>query len=518
MPYKQYGIMPDTFTKTMSEQLSFKAADKNIYQKILNDPTLAEKFMGLIAAGAAALITAAGLENTDDKQNTNSGGNIFASLFSGLFAQSRNNVQNEELNKYIEENERLKKENEDIKTKLEQEKANQQKQTEIAESDEVTAGNGVNFPKKRGRLSKNQQELKSVTEQLNLTSVDQEKLLQICQELLMKNCHIIDGKKTENDEIAKEFATELLNSKDDAEKIEKIINKYFNMCIIPSESENIANNDTVNTAELLLKNSTTMYGVQNLRGAKVIGKIDLPEKTALPKKKEIPAELIIRDSDGNIKSVFFKKAGTSSEYSAEQLDEMLRFFIKTIYNDYKERVKQTPDLEKPRWLYNIPVPKSIRKPDIEREVKKQVIREKDYKYIKEKHFKELVNVINEDPRYNDLFDIHSALRLIDRFVNVNSDSEGIDVQSNRVLNKLFELIEQAYKNGTYINTYTDKETGLTGAFITLKAENFDSEAIDIFGPTDIIIGISERQNTKTYRGVENNKKEAIISTIYSKDV
>ena len=127
----------------------------------------------------------------------------------------------------------------------------------------------------------------------------------------------------------------------------------------------------------------------------------------------------------------------------------------------------------------------------------------------------MVDLINEDPRYNDLFDIHSALRLIDRFVNLNSYDAGIEVQSKRILDKLFDMIEKAYKEGLYIDVYKEKKSGLMGLSITLEAKNFDQEAIDIFGSNDITIGLSERQNGKSYKGVENSRKEAIISTIYS---
>jgi hypothetical protein len=216
--------------------------------------------------------------------------------------------------------------------------------------------------------------------------------------------------------------------------------------------------------------------------------------------------------------VRFKKAGTTPEYSAAQLDEVLKFFIKTIYNDYKEKSKLNPELKKPKWLYNVPLPQNIRKTDIEKEIKKQKVNpEEQYVHIQKEDVPDIVNAINEDPRYNDLFDIHSALRLFDRYVDFNSDCTGIDIQSQQILDKLFEMIEKSYKDGFFVDVYKDKESGFIGPSITLKAENFDREAIDLFGPTDIVIGISERQSGKVYKGVENNRKEAIISTIYPKD-
>lgn len=507
--YERFETPQDTFIRT-SSTVSFKSAEQNIYKKILNNPTLAEKFMGLIAAGAATLIAAAGIEKADGEQNTNEGGNIFANLFAGLLGQ--NNSNSTEIDKYIEENEKLKKENKELKTKLEKGNSNQQEETE--NNQPTFDGNRFTFPKKRGRLSSNQQELKSVTEQLNLTSDEQEKLLQICQELLTKNSHTIDGKKTENDDIAKNLATALSESKNDLEAITEAINTYFYLCILSSEPENTTSITADNNTEKVSENSNTAkYGAPKLRGTKVVGKIDLP------KKKEIPTELIIKDKDGNIKSIFFKKTGTPSEYSAVQLNEMFRYFVKTIYNDYKDKEKLNQKLEKPKWLYNTPVPKRIRKQDVEKEIKKmQVNKDERYENIKKEHIQEIVELINEDPRYNDLFDIHSALRLLDRYVNFNSYDKGIDIQSKQILDKLFDMIEQAYKDGVYIDVYKDKESGFIGPTITLKAEDFDSEAIDLFGTTDIIIGMLERQNGKVYKGVENNRKEAVISTVYPKDM
>ena len=168
------------------------------------------------------------------------------------------------------------------------------------------------------------------------------------------------------------------------------------------------------------------------------------------------------------------------------------------------------------WLYNVPIPNRVRKSDVEKEIKKMGNPEEKYENITTADYQEIVDTINEDPRYKDLFDIHSALRLIDRFVDLESVNEGIDVQSKKILDKLFNLLEQAYKDGLTVSVYKDKQSGYMGPSIILKAENFDSEALEIFGSVDIVLGISERQNGKTYIGVDNNKKEAIISTIYKK--
>ena len=499
LPYKKYELQQDSFVKSSYNQApSFRGETQNIYKKILSNPTLAEKFMGLVAAGAAALLAGANIgdEKTERRPETE---NPFTSFLSGIFAQNKTN--SEDINKYKEENKKLKEENDALKSKIEsiQNEAKTSIGEAVNETSETPAERNSVFPKKRGRLSKNQQELKNIVDTLTLTPSAKSLLTLICQELLNKNSHKIQGTLTDNNEIAKMLTEELSASKDNNEQLEKVTNKYAEICEITPIKENSAA-----TQELAQ--------TPKLRGVKIVGKIDSDSD----KNIERTTARIIRDKDGNIQSIFFKKSGTPPEYSAEQLDNIFRHFVKTIYNDFKEREKLNHELEKPMWLYNIPIPERIRKSDIEKEIKKMGNSEEKYEHITKADYQEIVDTINEDPRYKDLFDIHSALRLIDRFVNLKSVNEGIDVQSKKILDKLFNMIEQAYKDGISVNVYKDKKSGFIGPSITLRAENFDQEALDIFGPTDIILGISERQNGKTYKGIDNNKKEAIISTIYAK--
>ena len=494
--YKNREFQNDTFVRSKAHNPSFKAGGENIYSKILSNPQKAEQFMGLIAAGAAALIAAATVESAGkEHENPAESGNVFTNFFSGLFRQNQSgNIQESEINKYKEENERLKKENETLKEKL---NINLPKEEKSEEPELIKAS----FPKKRGRLTQNQQNLKSIIEQINLSEKTAAKLTAICTELFTKNSHSIDNQIKDNDTITKDLTEELKSSGSDIQKIEQIIEKYMIICEATSEK---------NKSESEKESQIHTKGQEDSK-LKIVGKIDL---TALQK---IP-ERIVRDSDGNIQCLFFKKAGAIPEYSTQQLDDIFKYFVKTIYNDYKDRVKINPDLEKPKWLYNIPVPQRIRKSDITREVKKQCSPDERYENIINADYQYIVDAINEDYRYSELFDIHSALRLFDRFVDFNSDNLGIDVQSKRIMDKLFELIEKGYKEGLQVKVYKDKKSGYIGPSIILSAEKFDKEALDIFGSADIVIGISERQRGKSYKGVDNNRKEAVISTIYSKSM
>ncbi len=502
LPYKKNELQQDTFIRNSYNQVpSFKGETQNIYKKILSNPTLAEKFMGLVAAGAAALLAGAnvGDESTECATETS---NPFTNLINGIFAQNKTN--NEDVNKYKEENKKLKEENDALKSQIESIQNNGKTSIEKAdyEISEIPAEQNSIFPKKRGRLSKNQQELKNVVDKLKLFPSVKSKLAMICQELLNKNTHIVHEVPTENNELAQMLTEELAASKDNNEQLEKIIDKYAVICELPKIENLTENEDT----------SQELGATPKLRGIKIVGKINSDNDTKLNK----TITRTVRDKDGNIQSIFFKKLGIPPEYSAEQLDNIYRFFVKTIYNDFKEREKLNKELEKPMWLYNVPIPNRVRKSDVEKEIKKMGNPEEKYENITTADYQEIVDTINEDPRYKDLFDIHSALRLIDRFVDLESVNEGIDVQSKKILDKLFNLLEQAYKDGLTVSVYKDKQSGYMGPSIILKAENFDSEALEIFGSVDIVLGISERQNGKTYIGVDNNKKEAIISTIYKK--
>ena len=494
--YKNRELQNDTFVRTNVQSPSFKANGSNIYSKILNNPKKAEQFMSLIAAGAAALIAAAEIEaDSKESENINEGGNIFTNFLSGLFKQNQNNISQEsEINKYKEENERLKKENEVLKEKLNADSVKE----EVDEQTEKPKLIQVSFPKKRGRLTQNQQNLKSAIEPINLSDETSAKLTEICKELFTKNSHIIDNQLKDNDTITKELAEELKAVGDDTQKIEQIIEKYMVVCK-PADEDNKTETESA-------KHSKN----KDVAKIKVVGKIDLATLQKTP-------ERIIKDKDGNIQCMFFKKSGITPKSSAQQLDGIFKYFVKVIYNDYKEKEKVNPETAKPKWLYNIPIPQKIIMSDIANEVKKQSNNpDERYENIKPEYYQDIIDAINEDPRFFDMFDIHSALRLFDRFVDFNSVNTGIDVQSKKILDKLFQLIEQAYKNGVQVKVYKDKKSGFIGPSIILKSANFDAEAREIFGSSDIVIGIEERQIGKSYKGVENNKKEAIIATIFAK--
>ena len=135
-----------------------------------------------------------------------------------------------------------------------------------------------------------------------------------------------------------------------------------------------------------------------------------------------------------------------------------------------------------------------------------------YEHIIYENYDYIAEIINNDRRYSDLFDLHSALRLIDRFVNFRDETTDPEVQSRRILNELFRRIQNACKTGTRLEVHENK--GRVGPRIILKA---DENNTDIFGTHDIIIGLSERQARKQYRPVDNSCKEAIITTIFPKE-
>ena len=535
IPYNRFTLQRDVFIKTDNSEISFKGAEQNIFANLLKNPKATELFIGLTSAIVAyTAVAATTTDNNTADIDTQANNNILTNVlnfFKNGFVQKdeQSKTDSTEIDKYKEEIEKLKKETEEYKAKIEELTSKENVQTEEKpsamsdnadekpqEENTVKEGNLV-FPKKHGRLSKNQEELKAVVETLDLPDALSAKMIMVCQELLKKNSHKIGAAIKDNNDITADFVKELTANRDNNEEIEKIINIYMKKCELVLPEENAAKEEI--PQEKLKK---VHVSATKLPGPKVVGKIDLGRT----KKTKIAPELITRDKDGNITSIFYKKNGTIPEYTADQLDDIFRNFVKIIYNDYKERLKLNPDTEKPKWLHNEPIPEIIRKPNIIAEIKKQKENgnpDGEYEYIVKTNYYDITDAINDDSRYRDLFDIHSAMRLIERYVkfNINGDTaeaadEDVSTQSNKILNKLFEMIEKSYSEGMRIDVYKDKNSGMIGASIILSAKDFDKEAIDIFGTSDIVIGLSERQKGKRYRAVDNGQKESIISTIYPK--
>ena len=355
-------------------------------------------------------------------------------------------------------------------------------------------------------------------EELQLTNDYVEKLENICKKLQKKeDCYNINDNILSTINIIPLLKDDFVSTRRengtiDYDAVKEIIDKYNSCLQIPAKIELI--NKDANRFQLMKEAKEAKQAKQ--------------EQTTNNNKEQTIITKIFND-DGQITALYFSKTGTGSSKTYDQLDEMYRFFVRKIFShEYKDKMGNGQEAEKPKWLWNKPVFNRLDWRSVKTEINKcnkPGSTKSPYKNLIKVKPQQIADVINHDPRYHDFFDIHGAMRLLDRYVDFNSN-DSIEDQSTRILNKLSEMIDKAYNNGTYIDVYRKKDKnpkydGSIGAYIRFKAEDFDNEALEIFGSDDLIIGISECQDhsSKDYNSsILPNDKQALISTIYSEEI
>ena len=466
----------------------FKGGQTDVYAKILSNPDLSQKFMELVgkgvAAAAAALLGAAVLSDVSSQKKVDEVLDANPDIYKKKLEEAE-----KEIDEYKTKNAKLEQEIEALKASQNTPKISADKETTYIE-----------FPKKRGKLSRSIEELKETTKVVPVETDSAEKLVAICKILMNKGTQNIDGQETDNNEIAKTLSDELRKTQNTSD----IINKYFSKLCPDKDSKT----DDV---------KTLMSDTPILNGPNVVGKIDtgIIEKGRRPR---IPSKVPeFTAQEGDTEAFTFKiPAGIFDKNIAPNVGLLIKHFEKTLYNQYKEEVKTAGDgekIEKPRWKYNIPLPTRILAEDVCNEIKKHNTKDSNSKYknISVIDPEIIAGIINSDPRYHEMFTIHSALRMIDRYIDFDSDID-VEIQSKTILDKLYEIIQNAFKDGASVETYF-ADRNFVAPRLVIPSKTFDDKAKEIFGTLDLKITFCEKQIFSGY--VPSYEKSGLICTIYS---
>ena len=172
------------------------------------------------------------------------------------------------------------------------------------------------------------------------------------------------------------------------------------------------------------------------------------------------------------------------------------------------------ETEKVRWMFRSPIPENVLADDIKKEINYRKGGNCPYKNITTEDAEALAEVINNDSRFKDLFNLHSALRLIDRFVNFDSDKP-LEEQCDHAISKLYEAIQKALSNGVDIEVYEDSKYNTYAARIVIEPDKeTNPAAYEIAGSYPLKITICENQEDPMFYA--RSKKLPLISTIFSK--
>ena len=511
--YRQYGLKQDTFQRSSSP--SFKGDISDSARDILDNPDKLTGFAAFMAAGFATLQRLAGRAKNDDTNTAESSSasdvlvNVYVnrkdaenelkdkeSEIENLTREKENLVQkNDELAKQNEElaqrNNELAQENNELKENRKEVSKDDKPKTESkpVETDEKPE-KPFSFPKKRGRLSYNQQALKDVTEPLVLSESAKSELFLVCMELLNKNTHEIDGKTFTNDELAGTLAKELSENKEDSKNIEKII-------------DNFAINCGVKQAELSKNENNVAENTENESIATPSRKRNSVRISRPPRMKIMVDNT---DASGNI-SFHFQWQKSTDRDSKEIINKMTELFEVLMYQKYKNGKIS----EKPKWKCNEPIGTYVTSEEIKNECFKQkkVNQTRAFKNINSTNADLVADIIANDPRYNEHFSLHGAMRLIDKFVNFNSD-EPVEEQSKKVLDCTMELIKDAAYYGVNVDPYKDINNKY-GLRMIIPTDYYSNDMQQIFGNKPLVIALSECQEGSRY---DTERKEGIISTVF----
>ena len=485
---QNYNLLKTSNNDKRQFKPCFKGGQTDVYTKILSNPDLSQKFMELVgkgvAAAAAALLGAAVFKEASSREKVDEILDTNVDIYKKKLEEAERKID-----EYKTKNIQLEQEIEALKAS--------QNAPELSVGKETTY---IEFPKKRGKLSHSIEELKETIKIVPVETAFAEKLVAICQILMNKGTQNVDGQEMDNNEIAKTLSDELRK----AENTSDVIDKYFSKLFPEIDTETEAS-------------KTLMPDTPVLNGPNVVGKIDtgIIEKGRRPR---IPSKVPeFTAQEGDTEAFIFKiPAGIFDKNIAKNVGLLIKHFEKNLYNQYKEEVKTAGDgekIEKPRWKYNASLPPRILADDVCNEIKKHNTKDSNSKYknIAVIDPEVIAEIINSDPRYHEMFTIHSALRLIDRYIDFDSDVD-VELQSKNILDKLYEIIQNAFKGGASVETYfADKN--FVAPRLVIPAKTFDEEAKEIFGTLDLKITFCEKQIFSGY--IPSFEKSGLICTIYS---
>lgn len=505
--YRKCNNETDVFVSSRSLQSpSFKAAPQNIYKKILDNPTLSQKFMSLVSAAAASLIASAHFGEEEEKNEPIDFQNIFHETV-GTDNECKQEKLEQELEECKEENLKLKQKLEDLETQIELlNSKTKEKGVNLEKTPEIAAENDAcikfEFPKKWGKLSDLQKKLKEAANNLMLSEDSSEQLAYISQKALQKGA--IDNN------LLVSFCEELSLAEDK----EPVIKTFYDKLIsFDSEARNVTAPEIDSEANDPLEDD-----ILTKAGVKIIGKID-STKFKTKEKNEVSLIPITADEQNDL-TFIFKTYMSRSQDMAANISKLISRFQKKIYSDYKLKEKAGLltefETKSPKWKYNQKMPERVLPEDIVKEIEKIAAAQKTFgtsKYanITEITPEEVASIVNSDERFRELFTLHGALRFIDRYLDFNSDVD-FEIQGIKLLDELYKVIQKSVNDGVPVDSYVVE--GYYAPRMNIPAESFDEKAKEIFGNRDLHLTFTEAQ--ASFRYVPTHNKQGLICTIYSR--
>lgn len=502
------NFVQDRFTKQLP---TFKGGAQTIEEKILSNPELLKKAAAFLMAGFASLAAKSVLDKKVENEEES------AVILTNMFVEMTENQQkSDEQEQKIKELETvLQAKDKELCTKEAEirlkEKELKDKNYQISlltskkESNEVSNDEGgfinVEFPKKRGRLTAEQEELKKTIMLLpSMTEDSANNLMRICDTLI----------NTEpNEKAAKKQKIIMLNeqlqkSGNNRNAINEVIKAF-------SESEDSYVSDSNSNGANNTDENIFRVEVPTLSSPKILGSIDLENVS----KGKITSEVSEIDSARNLSKITIAGSHSTQSCLNKLLNQTLQDAIKLDDGKFVKMLAKVP--------VNNVSPANVRE-EIERRKKEGC----PYNNITVNDSEEIADLLSTG-KFSDLFCLHSAMRLIDRYVDFDNGKVSLEKQCDIIIETLDKAIKQSFKKGLTFKPYKtiftvpqkDVQGNVTGetekeyysSKVFIEPDKLDEEIRNVLGSVKIAVTFSKPDTRYNPKGLKG-----IISTIFSEGV
>lgn len=334
----------------------------------------------------------------------------------------------------------------------------------------------ADFPKKRGRLTANQEKLKSVVTSQTFYEKDVEKLIAVCEKFLEKETYTPSENAVSLKEAALMFADELAS----AENTTAVINKYYGIFVSHQIKAALKPASADNQAAFYFPETETQAG-EEIKAVNNSGESSVP---------------VAGTKEDSVKEpewkYYYVATGTVDKSAFDAIRKLLKCAERTFFDDRK-------DVDRILWAGRRYNAKNITEEDVIRElnsieqskaVKKNT---RSYKNITRKNAVIVANLINSDSRMEH-YTIHAAMRMIDRYIDFYNREESIYEQLNSMLNSFSNVVKRAFKQGVNIKSHyeIDKKDAKRYKFmIEIPSSAYNQKDQAFFGSRPLTIAVCE---------------------------
>ena len=527
--YSRFETPQDTFTKNIaSSKPSFGHAESlaKLAQEVITDPKTMQKYAQYMTE---AFLTLLGIAGGKEMIKFVSDNNTPVDL---IAENARLKLEIEELRQMsgISSMDETKEEEKDDTVALQEKPSDnhpvQSTEDENPPKPSIHRSKHVIFPKKPGKLSNGQRQLKSIAEKLRLSKDDCAKLTAICAKSLEKGVYIIDNKKTDNSKLAMMLADELKQNKKEPEAV---IAKYYKLFGLDTENSvqtvetpNVATEEEQNgnlpatsESEAAVPETKTQEEpseqtteATNEKSNPEISEQEDSANQNTPSDPQSPSNVAPRIDACHINVATYDidptelhtkgqnvvlidaKSDLYSYYDTSTFEHDIYTIFQNMQRKFESAVyKNKRDRQRVNWIATSGTAYRVTDNAVENGIK-SLLGESACEHLTTDDTTEVAYAINADRRFGEYFRLHGAIRLIDRFANFDDPDTPLEEQCHEMLDCFENIVKRAFHNRINIKLYVD-ENGDFGERIAISPSSYYEEDKKYFKDKPLILGLGK---------------------------